>query len=77
MRPCVGVTDLGLNPKKHGPFWHLHHPGCCAAHLLCLSSCGTYNYKILKRFLPGAYMWPKLNEKVKYIGVNCTQNVDF
>ena len=21
-----------INPNKHGPFWHLNHPGCCAYH---------------------------------------------
>ena len=21
-----------FNPNKHGPFWHLNHPGCCAYH---------------------------------------------
>ena len=28
-----------VNPNKHGPFWHLNYPGCCAyyaALLLCL-----------------------------------------
>ena len=27
--PC----HLLLNPNKHGPFWHLNNPGCCAYHV--------------------------------------------